>query len=160
MRRIVGRPQTAVGRYSGGLREGGVHMIDLMRMFLGDGQVVAAAGGDALLDFGGVRAMLLGHDIGEHVVFDLSITGDAGALHIERFGLDLCWERVTGGYPLASGYRALAPNGAWRDLTPRSFFRAMADHVVAVLNGREAPVSTGADGLAAVEIIEAIEAKG
>ena len=160
MGRIIGAPRTAVGRYSGGLREGGVHMVDLMRMFLGEGRVVAAASGDVLLDFGGVRAVLLGHDIAEHVVFDLTVEGDLGALHIERFGLDVRWERAKDGYPLASGYRALAPYGAWRDLEPRSFFRAMADHVVAGLDGQEEPVSTGEDGVAALALIETIEATG
>ena len=135
-------------------------MVDLMRMFLGNGHVLAASGGDVLLDFGGVRAVLLGHDISEHVVFDLTVEGDLGALHIERFGLDVRWERAKDGYPLASGYRALAPYGAWRDLEPRSFFRAMADHVVAVLDGLEKPLSTGEGGVAALEVIEAIEAAG
>lgn len=158
--RTVGAPRTAVGHYSGGLRDGGVHMIDLMRMFLGEGRIRAAFGGEAILDFGGVRAVLVGHDIAEHVVFDLTIEGDRGALHIERFGLDVRWERATDGYPLASGYRHLAPNGAWRDVAPRSFFRGMADHVVAVLDEQEEPVSTGEDGIAALTIIETIEAKG
>lgn len=157
--KIVGVPRSAVGWYSGGLREGGTHMVDLMRMFLGEAEVVGSSGGDALLRFApGVRGALLGHDLAEHAIFELVVTGREGRLILARAGLDIRWERATEGYPLASGYRQLAPNGSWRDPEPRSFLGAMADHVVAVLDGLEDPVSTGADGVAALKIIEAIEA--
>ena len=158
---IVGVPRTAVGWYTGRLREGGTHMVDLMRMFLGEAEILGASGGDALLAFAsGARGALLGHELGEHALFELAVTGSEGRLTLSRAGLDITWERAADGYPLAAGYRHLAPNGAWADQAPRSFFRAMAEHVVAVLEGREEPVSTGEDGVAALEIIEEIEAKG
>ena len=158
---IVGSPRTAVGWYTGGLREGGTHMVDLMRMFLGETEVIGASGGDALLGFrSGARGTLLGHELSEHALFELVITGQEGRLTLSRAGLDIRWERAADGYPLASGYRHLVPNGRWIDQAPRSFFRAMAEHVVAVLEGREEPVSTGEDGVAALALIEEIEAKG
>ena len=158
---VVGEPRTAVGWYSGGLREGGTHMIDLMRMLLGDMEVVGARKGDALVRFvSGASGWLGGHDLADHALFELVVTGRKGRMILGRAGLDIRWERATGGYPLASGYRQLAPNGGWRDLEPRSFFGAMAEHVVAVLDGLEKPLSTGEDGVAALKVIEAIEAAG
>jgi predicted dehydrogenase len=161
MSRIVGTPRTAVGWYSGGLREGGTHMIDLMRMLLGDMKVLGAGGGDALIRFdSGATGWLGGHDLADHALFELVVTGREGRMIVGRAGLDIRWERATEGYPLASGYRQLAPNGGWWDLEPRSFLGAMAEHVVAVLDGREQPLSTGEDGVAALKVIEAIEAAG
>ena len=158
---IVGEPRTAVGWYSGGLREGGTHMVDLMRMLLGEMEVVGAGGGSALIRFAsGATGWLGGHDLEDHALFELVVTGREGRLILARAGLDVRWERATEGYPLASGYRQLAPNGGWRDPGPRSFLGAMADHVVAVLDGVESPLSTGEDGVAALTVIEAIEAAG
>ena len=66
------------------------------------------------------------------------------------------WSTTDEQYPLASGYRRRIP--ASSHLAPRvSPLGRMVEHAVDVLDGKQEPWSTGRDGLAAVQILAAVE---
>ena len=54
-----------------------------------------------------------------------------------------------------TGYQELAHQATWGQ--PRSFLLPMVDHVVRVLDGVEAAIGTGEDGLEAVRVLDAVE---
>ena len=164
----IGRPLSAVAVYSGGLWSGGSHMVDLLRWFLGEvgwaaGHVRGPCaedgvelGYDAHLWFAdGVTASLHAVDIRRYVRFDLTVFGEEGILALDEAGLRARWGKAEASYPLAGGYRHVVEADGLH-APPTTFLGEMAAHAVAVLDGTEAPASTGEDGLACVRILEAL----
>lgn len=165
----IGTPTRAVAAYCQGLWTGGTHMADLLRWFLGEVGWVAAwktegsdeggeeAGADLILMFrGGTRALVGSLDIRPFVEFGVTIYGERGALEIGSWGLRTSWWGTDAQYPLASGYRRRVLMSS-EVASPVSPLGRMAEHALAVLDGTEVPCSTGEDGLAAVQILEAAE---
>lgn len=152
--------------YTKGIRNNGTHIIDLLRYFLGDIAWVYGVRGnaefhlpgdeniDALLKFkSGALASLHALEDRAYGIHDLHFYGTKGALRITRYGFEVEWRSV----------RPSRDYKNFNELTPpvlegdkRSFFAPMAAHVVRVLDGKEQPLSTPADGLAALRVIEAL----
>lgn len=160
----------ATGYYTAGVFNSGTHMVDLLRFFLGDAAWVLAMenpdatcppgdlSADVLLGFAsGARAVLQAQDVKDYAIFTLRLHGRGGTAVIDRFGFEVerTWVRDCAEF---SGYRELDVGNARRDGESRSFMAALVDHVVACLDGLERPVSRGEDGLAALEILLAIQA--
>ena len=144
-------------------------MVDLLRWFLGDvkwavGHVRGPCaedgfepGYDAHLWFADdVTASLHAVDIRQYVRFDLTVFGEEGILALDEAGLRARWGKAEASYPLAGGYRHVVEADGLH-APPTTFLGEMTAHAVAVLDGTEAPASTGEDGLACVRVLEAIE---
>ena len=164
----IGKPLWASAWTSGGLWDNQVHMVDLLRFFLGEVRWVHATwqgpcgeqGENGLvmtLRFAdGVYALIHAGDIRRYVQTDLHIFGERGAVWLRRFGLETLWSRVSGDYPLAGEYFHLLHDSS-DAAPPTTFLSEMAEHACDILEGKVEPWCTGEDGLAAVQVLEAAE---
>ncbi len=166
----LGAVTQATAYYTAGLFNSGTHMIDLMRLFLGDVAWVVGvanpgpshpphdASVDALLGFtSGARGVLQVQEVNDYAIFTLRLHGRAGSLVIDRFGFELERTGVRDCLEF-TGYKELAGDRARREGSARSLMGALAAHVVACLDGPETPISRGEDGVAALEVLLAITA--
>jgi predicted dehydrogenase len=165
----LGEITQATMYYTAGVFNTGTHAVDLLRFFLGEVAWVMAienpgpshpAGDfsvDALMGFtSGARAVLQVQEVKDYAIFTLHIHGRSGAAVIDRFGFEV--ERVyVRDCAEFGGYKELdVRNPCWEGGS-RSFMTALVDHVVACLDLREKPVSTGEDGLAALKVLLALK---
>ena len=166
----LGEITQATGYYTAGLFNSGTHMIDLLRFFLGEvawGLAIENQASshlpddlnvDALLGFAsGARAALQVQEVKDYTIFTVRLHGRRGVAVVDRFGFEV--ERT----PVRdcaefSGYQELDVHGARWDGQSRSFMGPLVDHVVACLDGQDEPASRGEDGLAALEVLLALEA--
>ncbi|MDP3729224.1 MAG: Gfo/Idh/MocA family oxidoreductase, partial [bacterium] len=163
---FIGEVLQATAYYTKGIRNNGTHAIDLLRYFCGDVAWVYAIPAvdtfhrpgdtniDAILKFKSgttVALQLLGNR--DYDIFDLHLYGRKGALTITREGFELLWGRVmpSRDYQGFNELQRLPKVGE-----KRTFFAPMAEHIVRCLDGAERPVSTVADGVAALRVIEAL----
>jgi len=164
----VGDVVQATAYYTAGLFNSASHMVDLMRFFLGDVAWVMAVENaaashpsddlsvDALLGFAsGARGVLQVQEVKDYAIFTLRLHGRAGVVVIDRFGFEVERAPVRDCVEF-SGYKELDPAGVRHQGGSRSFMAPMVQHVVACLRGREAPISRGEDGVAALEVLLAI----
>lgn len=164
-----GEISQATAYYTAGLFNTGTHTVDLLRFFLGDVAWVIAVtnpgashppgdfSADALVGFvSGARAVLQVQEVKDYAIFTLHLQGRSGAAVIERFGfeVDRVYVRDCAEF---SGYKELDVRNSSCEGESRSFMAALADHVVACLDGRERPVSRGEDGLAALKVLLALK---
>ena len=159
----------ATAYYTAGLLNTGTHIVDLLRFFLGDVAWTIAVpnlrashpagdfNADALVGFvSGARAVLQVQEVMDYAIFTLRLHGRLGVAVIERFGfeVDRMYVRDCAEF---SGYKELdVRNGCWEGQA-RSLMGALADHVVACLDGRETLASRGEDGLAALKVLLALK---
>ena len=160
------------GHYSLGVRHNGVHLYDLMRFFAGDVKDVIGLRNektetktatvkdidvDGLFTFNsGARGTIQAHDGADFGMFTLEIFGRTGSIHIDQHGFTTELRTIQESADFI-GYMELTPRGKNVTGIPRNWMRSMADHVVAVLDGKETPLATGEDGLKAVLIGEALK---
>lgn len=154
---------------SGGLWDNQIHMIDLLRFFLGEiGWVYATWKGPCgeqgedgyvmTLHFtSGAYAVIHAGDIRRYVQSDLHLFGERGSLWLRQYGLGAIWYGVDGQYPLAGGYQRLVLGEASDVASPTTFLAEMAKHACDILEGTAEPWCRGEDGLAAVQGCEAAE---
>jgi predicted dehydrogenase len=163
----LGTLQHVSGSYVKGLAHNGTHWLDLLRMLAGDPVTVRGwdrlgeAGPDPTLDAeltlaGGAGARLAALDTARFTAFEMELTGTRGRLRVAESGHVL--ERFAlGDDPRHPGYRVLLPGervtGALRDGT----LNAVRDLVRSVRDGGE-PACNGADGVAALDLVELIRA--
>lgn len=157
----LGDIQAVTGYYGKGTLHNGTHWFDLVRWLFGEiVSVTGWKGADAethgaLLRFAsGLTATLHPTDARAYALFELDVLGTRGRLRLTDFGQRVERSRVA---PSAqySGYRTLVPQpadtGALRDVT----LHAVRDLARAVRTGG-APACTGEDGLAALQVAEAV----
>lgn len=166
----------ATAYYTAGLFNSASHMVDLMRFFLGDIAWVMAVENaaashppddlsvDALIGFAsGARGVLQVQEVRDYAIFTLRLHSRAGVVVIDRFGFEVERTAVRDCVEF-SGYKEIDPAGVRRQGGSRSFMTPMVEHVVACLREREAPISRGEDGVAALEallaIVESANARG
>jgi predicted dehydrogenase len=161
----LGAIQSVAGFYTKGLLHNGTHWIDLARFFVGE---VAWAWGtdvrhepgddptlDAFLQFeSGAGGHLVGVDAGAYNLFEFDLIGTLGRLRISNLGQTFEVFEVTDS-PRYSGYRELAPHESHRDGL-RDVLKHAVDDLVHCLDHGGAPRCSGADGLAAIRIAEAV----
>lgn len=163
----IGEVLRAECLYTRGLMNTGTHLLDLLRFFLGDATAVSGVsngrvdvplpgdmGLDGQVEFaGGARATIRHVD---YSVFDTRLIGRRGGLALTQLGFRLEWTGVMARAEV-SALSELDPVGARTEDAPRSFMAAMVDHVVACCDGRDAPVSRGEDGRAALALVLALQ---
>jgi predicted dehydrogenase len=161
----LGTLQHVSGAYVKGLAHNGTHWLDLLRMLAGEPVEVRGwdrlgeGGPDPTLEAeltleGGAGARLAGLDTHAFTAFEMELTGTRGRLRIASAGHSLeHW--TVGDDPRNPGYRVLREHervtGALRD----GALHAVRDLVRCVRAGGE-PACTGADGVAALELVAAI----
>ncbi len=154
-----GRPLSAVGVYTKGIRHNGGHLVDLLAYFLGPLSPVAVTGArldhwsddptvDALLlSAEGTPVHLCGGDARAYSTFELTLLLERGAMAIESGGLVLRTRR-TAPNPFVPGQADLAPGGTAETEWRTQFLAALDDLAHAVATGAE-PVSSGHSALTA-----------
>jgi predicted dehydrogenase len=169
----IGEVLQANGRYTRGLFNNGTHLIDLLRFFLGEVVEVTAVrnrrtetytdlkddiNADGFLFFAsGARAAIQSYDSNDYSIFDYDFYGRSGRILLTHFGFDV---EVTGVKPCSAfiGHRELDVRHPEISGGIRSFTAPMVQHVVDCLDGKDTPVGTGEDGLAALKILNALKA--
>ena len=147
---ILGNIFQAHCLYHNGLFNNGTHMVDLLRWFLGEAKSVSGVYNnstsnpkrdkniDATIYFAnGARATLqsLPEKSG---LTEWAFYGRKGNVFLKNLGMDIHYQNT-------------------KSAKPRSLMAQMVSHVVACLEGKEKPKSTGQDGLEVLKILFAIK---
>ncbi len=164
----LGRLQHVSVRYTRGLLNYGSHALDLLRWFVGDPEWVygrPASDQDAedpsplaVLGFsGGAVAAFLPVARSAYDIFEIEILGADGRLRLWENGRRIELD-IVGRDPDWSDERALTPSGTRFPPGARGMMRAVVENIVGCLNESEPLRCTGADGVAALELVDAIRA--
>lgn len=167
----LGDIRQATCYYTAGIANTGSHLIDLLRMLLGDVARVRAetrAPGaqseppndptlNAWLTFAsGATAVLQGCEVSDYTIFEISVLGSRGRVRLMSHGHEIEYEDVRD-HPRYTGYkglhRARSPIAVQASETP--LLLAMKN-LAECLDGDSEPLSSGSDGLAALEVIAAL----
>jgi predicted dehydrogenase len=161
-----GALRSASGTYTKGIVHNGGHMVDLLRLLLGELSLVAAGGGvrdfreddptvPALLtSAAGVPVQLSIGDARDYALFELSLVTERGAIAMLDGGQSWAIRRV-GDSPTFAGYRGLGP----AEIVPGAYDQAMARAVANIADAldHDSPLaSDGRNALAAQRLCEAI----
>lgn len=161
----------AHAQYTRGIHNNGTHIIDLLRFFLGE--VVEVIGQrntmtetfvdlpgdwniDGLLTFAsGARATIQTIDANAYSIFDFDFYAKEGRVSLKHFGFRV---EDAGTRPCSGfiGHKEVDDLGAKSHGMVRSLMVPVVAHIVACLDGFDAPVSSGEDGLAALLVIDAL----
>jgi predicted dehydrogenase len=137
-----------------------------MRFFFGEAEYVQAIYSsaqaptvddpniDGMVSFkNGTLCTLQACDVKHYLVFEFDIMGTKGRLKITRSGFGVEYYEP-GESDLFSGYKELYPAEPTVDASvPRDFMRSAVGHIVECLHESNRPISSGDDGLAALELI-------
>jgi predicted dehydrogenase len=165
----LGRIQQASCYYTAGAANTGSHLFDLLRFFFGDVRWVVGLlspnpspnpedpNVDGLLSFeSGPTASIQALDVESYTIFEINVLGSKGRLRLTSHGFDLQYEEARPSRRF-SGYRELThevpplnPNGQ------REFMLQAVSHLLECLEGDLEPLSSGLDGLRALEVICAL----
>jgi predicted dehydrogenase len=168
----MGDAMQAHASYTRGIHNNGTHTIDLLRFYLGEivevfGQrntkteaftdLAGDINVDGILTFAsGVRAAIQSFDASAYSIFDFDFYATRGKVQLRHFGFRVediglkdCsafvgHKELTDGAPVVRG-------------EVRSFMKPVVQHIVDCLDGKDANVSPGEDGVAALRVIEALE---
>jgi predicted dehydrogenase len=162
---IIGEVTHGTAYYTAGIFNTGTHLVDLLRLLLGDVWRVSGSredrfsypAGDVnmngwLVFNSGTVVAIQALEVKDYIVFEVRLYGREGCLTIDRFGFAVERTPVRECVDL-SGYNELNVDQRTRQGGSRSLMKQMADHVAACLDGREKPISSGEDGLAALKIL-------
>ncbi|MFM7533350.1 MAG: Gfo/Idh/MocA family protein [Rubrivivax sp.] len=161
-----GEVRQATGIYNKGVLNNGSHLVDLLRMLLGELHLVHA--GQACTDHalddpsvpaalesaGGVPIQLCTAHAGDYALFELQLVTSRGVITMEDGGLNWRVRRVTDS-PVFSGYRSLDAGSVLPGRYLESMQRAVAnlhDH----LEHGTSLACTGSDALAAQRLCDRI----
>jgi predicted dehydrogenase len=166
----LGEIQAAVFTYGAGIANTGTHALDLMRAFLGNAEWAEGYASrnlshkdddpniDATIRFeNGVLGRLVAVDVDSWASFDLDVLGTAGRLKVLKYGFRFEYDAV-GPSDLFSGYNELFVADEMPFQFPErvSPMLAGAEHILECLDAGVQPLSSGEDGLAALELIDAL----
>lgn len=153
--------------YSNGLFNNGTHIIDLLRMFLGDIENVAgnfnkatsSKPGDPNAD--GMIMFKNGANISLHSLsknydfFECKIVGENGMLHILDLGIIFEYRKKIEN-KVYRGYFELSEK-PYKEGSARNMMVSAIEHIVAVLNRDAKPLSTGEEGLRTLKALVAFK---
>ncbi len=153
--------------YTAGIKNTGSHMFDLMRFFFGDADWVEAFPSknvsanandpnlDGILRFkSGLFATFQACDVSKYLIFEMNILFEKGRIILKNSGFDIECHAVKPSV-FFSGYKELSKSGKLLDTDYRKDFMVNAvKHLSACVRRKSEPVSSGSDGLKAMELIE------
>ena len=162
----LGRIQQVSSYYTAGVANTGSHMFDLLRFLFGDVAWVIAflsenksskeedPNFDGVLRFkNNVFCTIHACDVNNFSIFEMDIVGEKGRLRITHSGFDLDFYEVRDSN-LFSGYKELYSSEppTYVDL-PREFMINGVKHLVECIENNKPSISSGEDGLRALELI-------
>jgi predicted dehydrogenase len=165
--KVWGRVQRANFYYSAGIRNTGSHMFDLLRFFFGDARWVQAYPSanvshqnndpnlDGFIQFkDGLLATFQALDHKNYMIFELDCYFEGARIIIQHSGLDAQFYKVEAS-KFFSGYKALLQAALpFKKDYKRSFMvNAVKEMMNSLKEGRPS-LSSGQDGLGAMELIE------
>jgi predicted dehydrogenase len=164
-----GPVQQATAYYTAGLANTGTHLVDLLRLLIGEaawvmGTLSAAPSGnpadpnvDGWIGFdGGAVAALQATDVQAYTIFEVNLLGTAGRLRVGDHGFSATYEQAVDS-PRFAGYQQLVPAAVpIDDSGPREYMLQAMAHVRDCLDGNAIPWSSGRDGRQALEILVAL----
>jgi predicted dehydrogenase len=163
----LGDVQHTVSHYARGLANYGSHIADLLRFFFGEVDWVRGfnllneQNLDPVLDAyvkmqNGVGCALVGCSREYYDIFDFDILGTRGRIRIEDLGYRIrLWNM--GAHREIPDRNVLIESSSPFPRSLHGMMLAAVDNLVRCTTGGQKPLSTGRDGLAALEIIEALK---
>lgn len=163
----IGEIQQVSCYYTAGLANTGTHLLDLLRYFLGDAVRVWGVrksshtpedpNFDGYIDFaGGASVTLQSLDVKRYLIFDVDLYGTVGRLRVTNSGSRALWWSVVRS-KMFSGYSELAAEDTQEpDESAKSPLVAAVEDIVDCIGSRRQPLSSGEDGLRALELILAL----
>jgi Predicted dehydrogenases and related proteins len=162
----LGKIQHVSFYYTAGIANTGSHMFDLLRFFFGDVSWIIAFPGenkslneedpnfDGLIKFKtNVFCSIHACDVEKFQIFELDSIGDKGRLRITHSGFDLDFYEIRDSN-LFSGYKELYRcEPPFTKDVPRDFMINGVNHLVECLENDKQSISSGEDGLSALELI-------
>ena len=162
----LGETQQVSFHYTAGIANTGSHMFDLLRFFFGDVSWVIAFPSenkssnendpnfDGVIRFkNNVFCTIHACDVNNFLIFEMDVVGEKGRLIITHSGFDLDFYEVRDS-DLFSGYKELYSGEPPVDVNlPREFMINGVKHLVKCLENTKLSISSGEDGLRALELI-------
>jgi predicted dehydrogenase len=162
----LGKIQQVSFYYTAGIANTGSHMFDLLRFFFGGVSWVIAFPSenksptendpnfDGVIRFkNNVFCTIHACDVNNFSIFEMDIVGEKGRLIITHSGFDLDFYEVRDS-DLFSGYKELYSGEPPVDVNlPRDFMINGVKHLVKCLENSKPSISSGEDGLRALELI-------
>lgn len=163
---LIGDIFQANAYYYNGLFNNGTHIIDLLRLFLGEVNWVRGFTNektswkkrdknvDALVVFKNGARVFLQSLTKNYGFFDFYFYGLKGSFAIKKLGQEIEYRKLIENKYVKNYYQL--SDFFIKKGRPRNFFKEAVSHIVACLDGKEKPISTGDDGLAALKILLAL----
>ncbi len=165
----IGEMQVARCVYVNGLFNTGSHLIDFLRLCLGEVIWVSAYPSpkihsdtdmlvDAIINFeNDVMVSMQALDSKHYAVFEIDFFGTKNVLSVKGLGQTVEMKNLRDSNQYVS-YKEPDENHPVKIAGEgRSFFSGMTDHIVSCLDGDAKPLSTGEDALAALRVLLAIK---
>ncbi|KKS26402.1 MAG: hypothetical protein UU87_C0002G0081 [Parcubacteria group bacterium GW2011_GWA2_42_11] len=153
--------------YYNGLFNNGTHLIDLLRMCLGDPVTVRAKynletssnqedlNTDGELIFAGGARIVLQSLSKNYGHFEMRLFGEKGMANFTNLLYEVIYRRKTANKYFKGFFELVSPGS--KEGSPRSFMVSSINHVVSFLENKVKPVSSGEDGLAVLKILLALK---
>jgi len=163
---ILGEIIQSNSYYYNGLLNGGTHTIDLLMFFLGKVDWVRAIKNDrtswkkddinidAWLGFKNGTLVTIQSLPQNYTFSNFYFYGTKGRIAIKNLAYDLEYQKLVKNRDYKGYYRLALPR-TYKE--KKTFMALMAEHVVNCLDGKEKPVSSGEDGLAALNTLFALK---
>ncbi|MDP8298558.1 MAG: Gfo/Idh/MocA family oxidoreductase [Candidatus Tantalella remota] len=167
-RKKFGNVQHVNFYYTAGIKNTGSHMLDLMRFFFGDAKWIEAFYSktaekkkddpdlDGIIRFkNGLFATFQGCDVKNYLIFEMNIIFDKARIMLKNSGFNMeCYIVKNSKYFL--GYKELDKDEKFFDTRyKRNFMINAVMEIVSCVKKKKRSVSSGEDGLAALQLIEA-----
>lgn len=160
---FLGRIYEANAYYYNGIFNNGTHLVDLLRMFLGEpilinayhNRATSAAGGreniDGLLVFGGDIPTTVQSLSDNYGYFGIQIFGEKGILTINNFGFTIEFRKKVKSKKYHN-YFEISPS-IFQEGKPRSMIASAISHLTAFARGKVKAIGTGADAIKTLNVL-------
>lgn len=163
----LGEVQQVNFYYTAGIKNTGSHMFDLLRFFFGEAKWIEAfysknesgkkddSNLDGILKFeNGIFATFQACDVKKYIVFEMNCFLEQGRINLKDSGFAVDFFEVTSS-KYFSGYRELYRTRApFNTNYKRNFMVNAVKHLIDCIKKSKESISSGEDGLAALEMIE------
>lgn len=155
--------------YTAGIFNTGTHVIDLMRYFFGDVEWVMGRRSpimssnqsdpniDGVLSFkNGIYASIHALNVRDYLIFEQDILGSKGRLRILNSGFEIEYYGISDSRYF-SGYKEFEKRNLPFEIPKeRQYMLEGVNHLIDCIENKTEPISSGTDGLKALEIILAL----